>query len=61
MVWLLKDPAAIPQLSLVAERGDELVGHVVCSRGRIDDSPALGPGPAERPVPTSNGAASAQR
>jgi putative acetyltransferase len=41
---------APPQLSLVAVIGDEIVGHVVCSRGRIvgdgsPDRPALGLGP----------------
>ncbi len=43
--WLLGDPAAIPQLSLVAERDGHLVGHVVCSRGYVDEAPALGLGP----------------
>jgi putative acetyltransferase len=60
VVWLLQDPAAIPQLSLVAERGDELVGHVVCSRGRIDDAPALGLGPVSaRPDQQRGGVGSA--
>lgn len=60
VVWLLEDPAAIPQLSLVAERGDDLIGHVVCSRGRIDDSPALGLGPVSvRPDQQRGGVGSA--
>jgi putative acetyltransferase len=60
VVWLLEDPAAIPQLSLVAERGDEVVGHVICSRGRIDDAPALGLGPVSvRPDEQRGGVGSA--
>jgi putative acetyltransferase len=45
VVWLLEDPEAIPQLSLVAERDGQLIGHVVCSRGYVDGAPALGLGP----------------
>jgi putative acetyltransferase len=38
--------AWIPELSLVAERGGEVVGHVVCSRGTIaGEHAALGLGP----------------
>jgi putative acetyltransferase len=60
VVWLLEDPAAVPQLSLVAERDGELVGHVVCSRGRIDDAPALGLGPVSvRPDQQRGGVGSA--
>ncbi len=46
VVWLLEDALAIPELSLVAV-GDagHLVGHVICSRGRVDGHPALGLGP----------------
>jgi putative acetyltransferase len=37
----------IPQLSLVAESGDQaVVGYVVCTRGWVDGRPALGLGPA---------------
>lgn len=43
--WLLEDPEAIPQLSLVAELDGQLIGHIVCSRGYVDDVPALGLGP----------------
>lgn len=40
--WLRADPGWIPELSLVAEG---VIGHVVCTRGYIDDVPALGLGP----------------
>ncbi|MGH3932478.1 MAG: GNAT family N-acetyltransferase [Pseudonocardiaceae bacterium] len=45
------DEGWLPLLSLVAEPGDgEVVGHVVCTRGTVDGSPALGLGPlAVRP------------
>lgn len=40
------DEGWLPRLSLVAEEpGGGIVGHVVCSRGRVDDTPALGLGP----------------
>jgi putative acetyltransferase len=39
------DEAFIPQLSLVAEVGGSVVGHVLCTRARIGDEPALGLGP----------------
>lgn len=42
---LQADGSVIPGLSLVATAGDEIVGHVVCSRGSIDGSPAAGLGP----------------
>jgi len=45
VVWLLEDPAAVPQLSLVAEQDGELVGHVIGSRGYVDETPAVGVGP----------------
>jgi putative acetyltransferase len=35
----------VPGLSLVAVAGDGVVGHVVCSRGQLDDRPSLGLGP----------------
>ncbi|MPY78878.1 MAG: GNAT family N-acetyltransferase [Actinophytocola sp.] len=35
----------LPPLSLVAMDGGTVVGHVVCTRGHVDDSPALGLGP----------------
>ncbi|MGH9025085.1 MAG: GNAT family N-acetyltransferase [Acidimicrobiia bacterium] len=40
-------PDWIPQLSLVALAGDEIIGHVVCTRGRLGNSsePVLGLGP----------------
>lgn len=43
--WLRADEGWIPELSLVAVLEDEVVGHVVCSRGLVDDKPALGLGP----------------
>lgn len=45
VTWLRADPGWIPRLSLVAEVGGRLVGHVVCSRGHVDGEPALGLGP----------------
>ncbi len=46
VVWLLEDPDALPDLSLVAIDDDgSLVGHVICSRGGVDSTPALGLGP----------------
>jgi putative acetyltransferase len=46
--WLRDDPGWVPELSLVAESepsGAEVVGHVVATRGRLADRPALGLGP----------------
>jgi putative acetyltransferase len=37
--------AWLPALSLVAVDGDEVVGHVVCTRATIAGTPALGLGP----------------
>lgn len=42
---LRDDPGWIPGLSLVAEDDGEVIGHVVCSRGRVGADPALGLGP----------------
>lgn len=42
---LRDDGDVIPALSLVALAGDEVVGHVVCSRASIDERPSLGLGP----------------
>jgi putative acetyltransferase len=42
---LRADDGWLPALSLVALDGDEIVGHVVCTRGHIADAPALGLGP----------------
>lgn len=48
-VWLVgalrEDEGRLPALSLVAEVDGEVVGHVVCTRGRVDTTPALGLGP----------------
>lgn len=48
---LRADDGWLPTLSLVAEPvGGAVVGHVVCTRGTVDGSPALGLGPlAVRP------------
>lgn len=46
--WLREDPGWVPELSLVADSGPaspELIGHVVATRGRLADQPALGLGP----------------
>lgn len=45
VTWLRADPGWIAALSLVAEMGGEVVGHVVCTRGYAGDLPALGLGP----------------
>jgi putative acetyltransferase len=42
---LREDEAFIPQLSLVAEQGGHVVGHVICTRASIGDVAALGLGP----------------
>ena len=42
---LRADPAWVPALSLVAERGGAVVGHVVVTRGSLDGSDAAGLGP----------------
>jgi putative acetyltransferase len=44
---LLDDVGFLPHLSLVAVAGDEVVGHVICTRGWVEPigAPALGLGP----------------
>jgi putative acetyltransferase len=44
---LRADAGYLPQLSLVAEDGDELTGHVIATRGRLEPLgiPVLGLGP----------------
>ena len=42
---LRDDGAAVAELSLVAERDGEIVGHVVCSYGTVDGRRCLGLGP----------------
>ncbi|WP_244247078.1 GNAT family N-acetyltransferase [Nocardioides euryhalodurans] len=43
--WLREDPGWVPELSLVAVEDGSVVGHVVATRARVDDRPALGLGP----------------
>jgi len=43
--WLREDTGWIPELSLVAELDGVVVGHVVATRGYVEDWPALGLGP----------------
>ncbi len=42
---LRQEDGWLPALSLVAVADDAVIGHVVCSRGFVDDTPALGLGP----------------
>jgi len=42
---LRADAAWLPHLSLVAVRDGEVVGHVVATRARVADVPAIGVGP----------------
>jgi putative acetyltransferase len=42
---LRESDAWIPALSWVAELGGAVVGHVVCTRGHVDGTPAVGLGP----------------
>nr|WP_147916118.1 N-acetyltransferase [Ruania zhangjianzhongii] len=43
--WLRADVGRIPELSFVAAEDGLVVGHVVASRARVEDRPALGLGP----------------
>jgi predicted N-acetyltransferase YhbS len=54
-------PAWIPALSLVAvTQGGEVVGHVLCTRGHVDQAPVLGLGPLSvRPDQQRRGVGSA--
>ncbi|SFS67595.1 GNAT family N-acetyltransferase [Saccharopolyspora flava] len=46
LVDTLRASAAwLPELSLVAERDGEVLGHVVCSRAHVGDAPVLALGP----------------
>ena len=57
---LRADPGWIPALSLVAESGGEIVGHVVCTRAHVDGVPVVGLGPiGVRPDRQAAGAGSA--
>jgi putative acetyltransferase len=42
---LRHDGSVIPGLSIVATRDDQVIGHVVCSRGRVGGRACLGLGP----------------
>jgi putative acetyltransferase len=42
---LRADAGWLPALSLVTVEGGSVIGHVVCTRGYVDDHPALGLGP----------------
>lgn len=42
---LRADEGWLPALSLVAVADDAVIGHVVCTRGFVDNTPALGLGP----------------
>jgi putative acetyltransferase len=42
---LRTDRDIIPELSIVAEQGGGIVGHVLCSRATVDGQPSLGLGP----------------
>ena len=42
---LRRDPRWIPALSMVALGEEDVVGHVVCTRGHVGDVDALGLGP----------------
>lgn len=42
---LRASPAWRPELSLVAEHADVVIGHVVCSTGSVGSTPALALGP----------------
>jgi putative acetyltransferase len=60
LAGLRSSDAWIPELSLVAEIDGELVGHVVSTRGFVDELPALGLGPiAVSPASQNRGAGTA--
>jgi putative acetyltransferase len=58
---LREDPGWIPELSLVAvDPGGEVTGHVVCTRGRVGGTEAVGLGPISvRPDRQGRGVGSA--
>lgn len=45
VTWLRADPGWIPELSLVAVDGEQVVGHVVATRAHVAARPAIGLGP----------------
>ncbi|HET6869573.1 MAG TPA: hypothetical protein VFH80_26915 [Solirubrobacteraceae bacterium] len=57
---LRSDAGWIDALSLVATRDQQIVGHVVCTRGRVGGFAALGLGPISV-LPTVSARASAKR
>ena len=59
--WLRANPAWIPALSLVALGAEgDIIGHVVCTRGHVADTPVLGLGPLSvRPDEQRRGVGSA--
>lgn len=60
LAGLRASDAWIPQLSLVAEIDGELVGHVISTRGFVDELPVLGLGPiAVSPAAQNQGAGTA--
>ncbi|TCP54199.1 putative acetyltransferase [Tamaricihabitans halophyticus] len=42
---LRESDAWLPQLAFVALRDAQIIGHVVCTRGKVGDTPALALGP----------------
>lgn len=57
---LREEGAVIDELTFVADLGDEVVGHVVCSRARMGEGPSVGLGPiAVRPDRQGEGIGSA--
>ena len=52
--WLRADNGWLPKLSLVAVEQEVVVGHVLCTRGRVGDHPALGLAPLSV-LPTNQG------
>lgn len=45
MRWLRADAGWITELSFVAVSEGDVIGHVVATRGHVDEEPALGLGP----------------
>jgi putative acetyltransferase len=45
VTWLRGDVGWLPDLSLIATSGEQIIGHVVATRAHVDGAPALGLGP----------------